>query len=536
MDDHRRSRFESLAAQAELIKAQLQASARQLGEARQSFARSKSEADRRRLAERQAAAEALSEEFERLVQEMGEALDLTSEQIEALGQPARPPGRLADLQRSELTQDKVPPTALIDDLLPAALDRVKGLLPSGWLDADGLPGVSGKPLAGTDTCLSLVRGLRPESEFTTVQRMRQSIRAAEAFLADKPHYDHFAGATLVPQLMQLGEKIEALKSVPGDIDDRWRKLWNGTNDEVDSAMLELLVAGGCAELGRSVEFLEATHESSPDLRCHDPFPLFIECKRKRPLGDYEIAEERVMRSLFEKLHSEATRKGMTGLFQLRLSVEAPSAPADDIVAALVGQRLAPRPSKALAHPWGEVAYHELPRRAHLPRATRLYSPNMLMATFGWETDLPEWDGLLCRIGNDGEPVVGTVERPVGLAWANVSPGAIRQRTWSPINLFGTATKQMPPGTFGIVYLAYHEGARDEVADMRVQAFRERLVEWEHSTSIRIPIGFLSRLYPRPLGDGKPDLIESTVLFCSEAYGEPLLFEEFPATVFTSRPT
>jgi hypothetical protein len=80
-------------------------------------------------------------------------------------------------------------------------------------------------------------------------------------------------------------------------------------------------------------------------------------------------------------------------------------------------------------------------------------------------------------------------------------------------------------------VAYQEGTRAQIADLRTESFVERIREWSHSGSIRIPIAFLTRLYPRALDDGKADLIENGVRLCSE-YGEPLLFEDFPTIVFS----
>ena len=91
---------------------------------------------------------------------------------------------------------------------------------------------------------------------------------------------------------------------------------------------------------------------------------------------------------------------------------------------------------------------------------------------------------------------------------------------------------MPPGEFGLVYVNYNEGGRSEVADMRVEAFGERIQDFEHSAKIRIPIAVLSRLYPRPLKEGQPDLIESGVRYVSSTYGDPSLFKLYPTRIFT----
>ena len=60
--------------------------------------------------------------------------------------------------------------------------------------------------------------------------------------------------------------------------------------------------------------------------------------------------------------------------------------------------------------------------------------------------------------------------------------------------------------------------------MRVEAFGERIHNFEHSAKIRIPIAVLSCLYPRPLREGQPDLIESGVRYVSSTYGDPSLFK------------
>ncbi|WP_354132065.1 hypothetical protein [Bradyrhizobium sp. RT4b] len=100
-----------------------------------------------------------------------------------------------------------------------------------------------------------------------------------------------------------------------------------------------------------------------------------------------------------------------------------------------------------------------------------------------------------------------------------------------MDFFSAASFQVPPGD-GLVYVSYNEGGRSEVADIRVQAFGERVQDFEHSAKSRIPIAVLSRFYPRPLHEGQPDLIESGVRYVSSSYGDPSLFELYPTRIFT----
>ncbi len=129
-------------------------------------------------------------------------------------------------------------------------------------------------------------------------------------------------------------------------------------------------------------------------------------------------------------------------------------------------------------------------------------------------------------------VVDEIQESVALLWTNTSDRAISKRSWGPTDIFGDATNQIPPGEFGMIYVAYQEGTREQIADLRTQNFMERIREWRHSASIRIPISVLIRLYPRPLNEGQPDLIENAVYLVSGEYGEPALTSEFPAAVFT----
>lgn len=432
--------------------------------------------------------------------------------------------------RASLTEDQLEPTAEIDALLPFAYEAVMRLLPSGWVEA-GEPPVGLEALLEPDAVLSLVKGLRPESEFGPVHRFRQAMRLVRDRIDGAPAFDHFAGAGLVPTIFQLGTQLETLAEVGGDRDARVARLHAGPSLEVDSTLFEVLVAIRCAGMGRSVEFLkEDPGRKTPDLQCHDPYPMVIECKRQRAFLDYELDEDQAMRALFRRLRQEACRLCVYGAFELRLEIEASRLPVEDVVAALVGQRFAPDPRRPVRHPFGTVSLATVPGRASLNRAHRLYSPDMLEELFGWTSDFPAWDGLVCSVA-DPALVMDVVREPVGLLWTNESDKAVNKRTWTAQSLFGDATGQVPPGGFGMVYVAYTEGARETMADRRLERFVSSLEDWTHDANIRIPMVNINRLYPRPLGDGRPDLIESSVRLLA-AYSDAEAFQMFPATAFT----
>ncbi len=529
-----RKEFEDLIARINQIHKQLQPLLPKLAVARHDYMVSQTAENKEALDQIESEALALHKESERLINELPHASGLPPDAFnKADTDEAERHPRRDQMLRENLTADRVKSTADIDALLPQALDRIDSLLPEGWLDEEPEAATRIGALMRPDAFLSLTKGLRLESEYSRVHRLRQAIRVSRDYLEANPLYDHFAGALLVPAMVQLARQGHYIRQVGGERDERLRNLWAGPGGKVDSTIFELLTAAACVEMGRAVDFLPATDKKSPDMRCHDPFPLVIECKRQESISKYEASEEAVTRGLFLALREAARKKGLCGTFHLTLSVEASEIDINDVVTKLVSQRLAPHPDRNLTYPWGVTALTTQPSFVDLPFGTRIYSPNMLSFLFGWSTDLPDWDGICCSVDVGGEPVVDEVRQPIALLWKNVSPNALKKRTWAPTNLFGSASLQVPAGEFGIIYVSYLEGARPEVADMRVKAFSDRIQEFEHSAKIRIPISVLCRLYPRPLNEGQPDLIESGVRYVSGLYGEPVLFNHFPTTVFTS---
>ncbi|RVE91039.1 hypothetical protein CN235_19975 [Sinorhizobium meliloti] len=525
--------FQELLKQIEAVKADLDVVLVKLVEARRNFHANRSEQTEATLDDVQDKASQLQSEYSRLIALLPAASGLPPEEFQRLSQSAEPAQRNDDhLNRENLTVDRIAASAYVDDYLAAALERVMYLLPAGWLEEEPREAARVTPLAGPDAFLSLTKGVRRESEYHAMHRLRQTIYVARDYLSGELFYDQFAGALLVPTLTKLALQGHNLGEVGGERDERLDHLWRGPSGQVDATFFELLTAAACAEKGRSVDFLPATHEKSPDLRCHDPIPLLIECKRQDALSQYELSEETIMRQLFVALRVEAQKRGLCGTFQLELVVEAAQIDIKDVVSRFINQRLAPNPARKLAYPWGAVAFIPSASKVWLRETTRLYSPHMLEHLFGWESDLPAWDGICCSIDAKGEPEMDLVVNPISLIWRNNSEKALKKRSWAPINLFSKASLQIPPGEFGIVYVNYIEGARAGVANMRLDAYAGRLQEFEHSDKIRLPISLLVRLYPRSLGHGQPDLIESSVQYLSGLYGDKELFDFFPSMIFT----
>lgn len=516
--------------QLKAAQAAIEAMVPQLAEARRKYAHSRSEEDRSALDAVQEEASAKLAAFDDILARAQAASGLPPELFEHIAEPDLRGDRTDRRLRAKLTADEVEPTACLDDNLASALDTLSKRLPAGWLEQEPAS-LFRLPDAVVDRPFSIVKGFRPESERPGGHRLRQMIYVARDRLNDDPRYDHLAGALLVPQLVRLGMRLDLLDSVPGAstrIENLWKK-----PAEVDNTVFELLVAAGLAERGRKPSFIPEGQSKTPDIRCEDPFPLVVECKRRNALSDYELDEEARMRALFQRIELEARHRGMTGLFQLTLTAEAGALDVEEVVAKCMQQRLCRHLGVPLEYDWGSVAFRKLPPCISLPGPTKTYSPELLEYCFEWNTDLPKHDGLICRAAGAEGVIVTEVRAAVALAWTNLSEIVAEKRSRPPTSLFGKATNQVPGGEFAIVYICYPEGAREELANRRVRAIADRLQEWEHSASFRIPLVYISRLYPRALEGGAPDLIESSMSFLSEVSGgDPWMLEKYPSCVFT----
>ncbi len=501
----------------------------QLHEARTRWARTRSAEDRAHLDRVEADAQAKRDIFDDLLLRTQAASGIPDEVFDKLSEPEIDGDSINRVNRSLLTVEHIEPDNSIEEVLPDALEALIRRLPNGWLDEEEADRFR-LPVLDDGRPVSIVKGIRPESEAPQGHRLRQMVRASLDFLAGDPRYDHFGGAMLVPQAATLGRRLASLGTVTNAA-ERIANLWRKPS-EVDNTVYELLVAGALAEKGREPSFIPEMQEKTPDIRCMNPFPQVVECKRRQALSEYEQREEQIMRALFSRLDAKVRALGMFGVFELSLTVEAELVDVDAVADKAALQRFAPRPDHPVIYPWGSIAFRDIPRRIALPQPTKAYSPDMLEYAFDWESDVPDWDGLVCKVRSAEGVSVDEVRDGVALAWRNDAAAAIVKRAKPPTSLFGKAANQIPGGEFGIVYLAYMEGAREEVANRRVEQVLDRLQDWEHSAMFRIPHVIVNRLYPRPLGWGGPDLIESSIPLLSEiSGGEPWYREAFPSRIF-----
>src|SRR5262245_49820931 len=206
----------SLAAQAQALQKEVKRRLPELSEARRKHARSRSENDRVELDRVEASVGELFARFKATVDEMSKASGIPKEVLEALGERGWREGAEDRLARKDLVDGEVAVTGLVETRLAEALEELSRLVPRQWLDEEPRNDSTVRLAQGKE-CLSLVKGLRPGSEFPEMHRFRQAMRVTKDFAESRPGYDHFAGATLVPQTVQLGSRLTVLKGVGGDV-------------------------------------------------------------------------------------------------------------------------------------------------------------------------------------------------------------------------------------------------------------------------------------------------------------------------------
>jgi hypothetical protein len=479
-------------------------------------------------------AEPIQKELKRIEKEMIEISGIPEELIELIeaAQISDPVDRTS---RASVAGNQVGPTALLDDIVPECLDRLLDLVDPEWLRSEAEKGYRlGREFLQAP--LVLIRGCRAESEVRPIHRFAQTLLVAKDFVQRDSYYDMFAGALLVPQLAALGLALPYLSTIGGEVGDRLSALVRNAGDSADATVYELLVAASCARAGRDVEFLTAakkpTGEKTPDFRVHGyPFPVVVECKRRKAMLNTDLAEAERMKQLLACLRSACQHRGLWGVFEFRFSVPPEEVPIQEVVEAALRQPYARDPLEYLEYGWGKLAFRGTSSRVFVPD-TPLYSPLFLQSVFGWNTDLPPHDGIACQVRATDERVVSEAREPLAVFWSNDDPNVFRRRARTAASLFKSALDQVGAGEVGIVYICYQEGDREKVADARTQYMAERLHEWAHQWTIQVPISVLTRIVPRPLGDGTPDLIETGLQYVSGVYGDPAWFQDFPTTVFT----
>jgi len=380
--------------------------------------------------------------------------------------------------------------------------------------------------------LHIISGLRISGQGRTrPQRYAEMLLLTRDFLEGRPDLDFWALSMAVAEVKRLGSQLSEIAALGHVAGEKLRRLSERDDDAVAATVYELLVGATAVHHGLDMEMLaEQRNIRTPDFRVHGlPVPAVIECKRRVGLTNYVRHEAENISRLYEAVRP--ILRGSNHGWSLEVEfVEEIASVTFDVFTRAVQETIeqSRRRTPELQTSWGKIHIVSLPPSVDIPE-TKLYSPEMLRSVFGWSEEMLDWDGLVCEVTNPSGLIISRAFQPTCLKWRSVSPSVTAKRARGITSLYGSAVQQIPPGEMGIIYIAYPEFARAEVADARTRDILES--DWYHSPHIRVPLVFVTRLYPRPVSDGLPDLIENVLKLLASWAPEDIV-EEFPSRVFT----
>ncbi len=382
--------------------------------------------------------------------------------------------------------------------------------------------------------LHIIGGLRVSGQgFSRPQHYAEMLLLTHDFLEGRGDLDFWALPMALAEVKRLGFQLDEIAALGHEADKKLRRLPEMDEDAVATTIYELLVGAAVVRHGLDVEMLaEQASTKTPDFRVHGlPIPTVIEGKRRVRLTEYVRREFEAISQFYEVIRPLLREENHGWILEVEFVEESINVPAHIFVQEVQEIIGHVQFSNAEFHaPWGKLRLAPLLPAMALPE-TKLYSPAMLQSTFGWSEETLEWDGLVCEVTDPHGLVISRAIRPTSMKWRSAAPSAAAKHARGITSLYGDKLQQIPPGEAGIIYIDYPEFARAEVADARTQNILDS--DWHHSALVRVPLTFVTRLYPRPLGNGLPDLIENTIrLLASWAPLE--MVKEFPSRVFTTR--
>ncbi len=422
----------------------------------------------------------------------------------------------------------------LDELAAAGLTQCLRRVSQKWLQTEA-PKVYRLDSAFLTNPLHLVNGSRvgvgPVQDGP--QRFARMLLVTQNHLNKRWDLDFFSAALLVPEVAVLGNSLSEIRALGPEAERKLAALPEMADEEVGATMYELLVGAACVRKGRSITMVpEDRSRKVPDFQLSDmgPFTAAIECKRRLGLTKYELAEARYVEALYGSVRTQLRDRAIHGSLEACFTVPVGSVEVAEFSEAVLAMVEHADMREPIETRWGSLAFRPHPQLRTV-QETRLYSPDYLQEAFDWNPLQDQWDGLLCEVDSPPNIRVELITRPLCLKWRSETEEALTKKARGVTSLWANAARQIPDGDIGFIYVAYPEGARPTVADARTRhilnAGRD---DFFHRWSVRIPATVVTRLYPRALGIGNPDLIESALAAATN--GEEFWFEYLPTQVFT----
>lgn len=420
----------------------------------------------------------------------------------------------------------------LDEMTAVALSRLVPMVDAEWLAREAQ-----RPYRLDDALLheplQLVNGIRlsPGLDIPGPQRFARMLLLAQDFLDNKPGYDFFTGAGLVPELAALGNSLDEIERLGDEARKKLLALGSMPDDVVSSTVYELMVGAAFVRLGLEPSMVRETKSGKvPEYYVNfGPIPGAIECKRRAGLTRYERAEAEYVRTLYEGLRPVLQEQGVHSSIEVSFRLPLKEVDGQSFHQDVLAMTARQADVETTETSWGTVGVQRLVIKDEF-NPTRLYSPYFLERTFSWKQLQTDWDGIICEVDQPGSIIVSEYYSPLCLKWRSESEEAIAKKARGVISLWGAAINQIPDGRLGFIYLAYPEGARPAIADARTENVQRSLEQSWHRWGIRVPVTVVTRLYPRAIADGLPDLIENSLLGTSKGY--EIWAKKVPGMIFT----
>jgi hypothetical protein len=474
-------------------------------------------------------AKGISDRYEPLLQQLQKDAGVTEEELLAMEREelSEKLHFSQSMWRDQILRSRS--TADLDELAAEALDQLSARVSPKWLREQAEYPFRLSEMF-TRRPVHIVNGIRVNGpSMTTGQnRFAQMLLLCKDHLDKRIDLDFFSASLLIPELAAVGNSLREIESLGPEGIRKLDSLQQLAPDAVSATVFELLVGSACIAKGTNAELLPETKDSKvPDLRLHGfgGIPAVIECKRRLGLGQYELREAAFVEQLYGVAAQWFKERGIYGCIEATFIYEVGEITQEKWIAAV---HQAVRAGCSL-HDWGEVQFAELPAIRAI-EFTRIYSQTFLEYAYGWHAYEEDWDGIMCEVNPTDSLGVEMVRRPICLKWKSTSDVAMLKKARGITSLWHRAVKQIPPGEVGFIYIAYPEGARTELADQRTKHILETMPEISHEWYVQVPVTVISRLYPRALYEGRPDLIENVLP--GVAPGEEHWLMHLPHLVFT----
>ncbi len=426
-------------------------------------------------------------------------------------------------------------TGMVEDSLAHGLDALLARIQPKWLRAQYR--LSEKELERRNAMPFILIGNSRHEAVAGPHPLGYALFLTDLFVNDRPQIEIYDAAVFVPLIAALCDRLQGIDAVAGGR-EKFREMLRRPSTEFAGRIYELLVAGRAAEKGRDVQFVEPGPEASPDLRINDlDMPLVIECKFQSQWSETERAEIDVIQKVFNTLCAEYVPKGMVAVLELIFTSRIRDVNCVEVLGDIRQQLDSLVPFGHRDCRWGTLDVLSIGADVEWRQLTRLYSPNFLSHVFQWDSEKTLWDGICASVLDTKTLVTQRARLPFGLKWRLSNRADEWSKARDVMRSLQEAANQIPVGEGGCLYVGFEDSHRSALADLRTKRIIEKLPDFYHrKRGANIQYLLVTRLYPRVLGDGKPDLIESCIPVSAGDADDDTWPSLFPTTVFVPEPS